>query len=100
MCMIECFENEKMKKSLGDLIRILLVGLAVFIFLTGDSFAFSSPPEKLTQPVTPESPVIQPIAGVDWPMFKGDAAHSGESAEMFIKPPLSIKWVFLTGGNT
>jgi len=97
--MIECFESEKMKKSLGDLIRILLVGLAVFMFLTGGSFAFSPPPEKPTQPVTPEAPVIQPMARVDWPMFKGDAAHGGESAEMFIKPPLSIKWVFLTGGN-
>jgi len=36
-------------------------------------------------------------AADEWPMFKGDAAHSGVNPSDALLPPLTLKW---TGGNT
>ncbi|MFC1559733.1 PQQ-binding-like beta-propeller repeat protein [Candidatus Margulisiibacteriota bacterium] len=72
----------------------------VCLILTGGAFALSPPPAGEAKEGVPEpTRKIQAVTKADWPVFHGNNEHSGESNESFIKPPLSTKWTFSTGGN-
>lgn len=91
--MVKCEKMSSYKKG-----AILLAVL--FLILTRGSFAMSSPPaetkaEQTRMPGRFEGPFTE----TDWPTFHGDIARSGFSPEKYIKPPLSVRWGFSTGGN-
>ncbi len=88
--MIECF---KMSKSS----RILAVGVVLFLFLAGVALAMSQAPQKKESKIA--SRFDLPATETDWPTFHGNNARNGSSPERFIRPPLSVRWGFSTGGN-
>jgi outer membrane protein assembly factor BamB len=92
--MIQC---KKMKR----IAVILLAGMVVFTLYSG-VYAFSTVPEKVRE----ESPSVKPVskfdlppADSDWTTFHGNNSRNGYSSEQYIKPPLSVRWGFATGGN-
>jgi len=89
--MVEC---KKMKRL------IALVFAGVVFFLGSGALAFSLAPQevRVEVPKTPSRFEAAPL-GTDWATFHGDNARSGFSAEKYIKPPLSVRWGFSTGGN-
>jgi outer membrane protein assembly factor BamB len=90
--MIEC---QKMKR-----IAILLLPVVVVLFLEKGGYAMSAPPknETVAMPIVISKFETAP-AETDWATFHGDNYRSGYSTEKFIRPPLSVRWGFSTGGN-
>jgi len=90
--MIEC---HKMKR-----IAILLLPAAVVLFLANGGFAMSAAPKNEMEAAPKAlSRFEAPPAETDWATFHGDNYRSGYSTEKFIRPPLSVRWGFSTGGN-
>jgi len=90
--------SKKMKEFGKKSGVIFGVGVSIFILLAVGVYALSPPPDssnKQTKPVR----IIKPITDTDWPMFHKNGTRTGLSRELFIKPPLSVKWVYSTEGN-
>jgi outer membrane protein assembly factor BamB len=92
-----------MKKfeRVGFVVPVLFLFLASLLACRqGEAFAFSSPPSQVTTE-TPRaaSRFNAPPAETDWPTFHGDVDRNGISLAKYIKPPLSVRWGYSTGGN-
>jgi outer membrane protein assembly factor BamB len=91
--MVECGKMKRFE-------RIVYVGLVMFLFFTGGTFAFAAPPSKIKEGASKTMSRFEvPLAETDWPAFHGDISRSGNSPEKYINPPLSVRWGFSTGGN-
>ena len=63
---------------------------------TRDSESTKSPAEISPKPPgKPSAPQIRPK---DWAMFMHDLHFSGRSPDATLKPPLTLRWKFKTGG--
>jgi len=89
--MLKC---KRMKKSAFA----ILVVVWVLLCLGGGAYAMSSPPPE-TGATTPTSKFEAPATDADWPTFHGNSARDGFSSAKEIKPPLSVKWAYSTGGT-
>ena len=90
--MIECFKMSKFPRGVA-------IGVVLFLFIAGEVSAMSSPPSKNKVETRITSKFDLPATENDWTTFHGDNSRLGFSSERYIKPPLSVRWGYSTGGN-
>lgn len=77
----------------------LWIFVGAWVFFACDNRPKPSSPSPRAPTVPVERPRPKPAVSGDWPLYLGDVAQSGKSADTRLKPPLALAWRYETSGR-